>query len=116
MHTKVYPHSNAAPTVIADLGAKDQNGPLGGALCRGADGPRPWAGRSATWRRSSSSSAYVRTVHEGVEGLLLHSRPRSRLPGGTLSGRRDPRVCLSVGRPPKTPLVDVEPKRGEDLR
>jgi hypothetical protein len=25
-------------------------------------------------------------------------------------------VCLGVGRPPKTSLVDVEPKRGEDLR
>jgi hypothetical protein len=116
MHTKVYPHSYAAPTVVADLGAKDQNGPPGGALYRGADGSQPWAGRSATWRRSSSSFAYVRTVREGVEGLLLHSRPRSRLPRGTLSGRRDPRVCLGVDRPPKTPLVDVEPKRGEDLR
>jgi hypothetical protein len=30
--------------------------------------------------------------------------------------RRDPKVCLGVGRPPKTPLVDVEPKRGEDSR
>jgi hypothetical protein len=26
------------------------------------------------------------------------------------------RVCLGIGRPPKTPLVDVEAKRGEDLR
>jgi hypothetical protein len=25
-------------------------------------------------------------------------------------------VSLGVGRPPKTPLVDVELKRGEDLR
>jgi hypothetical protein len=24
--------------------------------------------------------------------------------------------CLGVGRPHKTPLVDTEPKRGEDLR
>jgi hypothetical protein len=29
--------------------------------------------------------------------------------GGTLSGKRDPRVCLVIGRPPKTPLVDKEP-------
>jgi hypothetical protein len=31
-------------------------------------------------------------------------------------GRRDPRVCLEIGRPPKTPLYDVEPERGEDYR
>jgi hypothetical protein len=31
-------------------------------------------------------------------------------------GRRDPRVCLGIDRPPKMPLVDVEPKRGEDSR
>jgi hypothetical protein len=27
---------------------------------------------------------------------------------GTASGRGDPRVCLEIGRPPKTPLNDVE--------
>jgi hypothetical protein len=47
-------------------------------------------------------------VRDGAECRLLRSRPRSCLPGGTPSGRRDPRVCLGVGRPPKTPLVDVE--------
>jgi hypothetical protein len=57
----------------------------------------------------------ARTVREGVEGHLLHSRSRSHLSGGNPSGRRDPRVCLGVGRPPKMPLVDVESKRGEDL-
>jgi hypothetical protein len=55
-------------------------------------------------------------VHDGVYGLLHRSRPRSRLPRGTPSGRKDPRVCLSIGTPPKKPLVYVEPKRGEDLR
>ena len=59
-------------------------------------------------------SAYVRTVHNGAEGLL-RSRPRSHLLGGIPSGRRDPRACLGVDRPPKTPLIDVETKRGEDL-
>jgi hypothetical protein len=29
--------------------------------------------------------------------------------------RRDPKVYLGVDRPPKTPLVDVKPKRSEDL-
>jgi hypothetical protein len=36
------------------------------------------------------------------------------LPGGTLSRRRDPRVCHEIGRSPKTPLYDVESKIGED--
>jgi hypothetical protein len=31
-------------------------------------------------------------------------------------GRRDRRVCLSINMPPKTPVVDVELKRCEDLR
>jgi hypothetical protein len=33
---------------------------------------------------------------------------------GTPSKRRDPSVCLGIGRPPKAPLYDVEPERGED--
>jgi hypothetical protein len=36
------------------------------------------------------------------------------LTGRTPSGRRDPRVCLGIDRPSKTPLNDVEPKRCED--
>jgi hypothetical protein len=55
-------------------------------------------------------------VRDGTEGRLLCSRPRCRLSGGTPSGRRDPRVCFGVGRPPKAPLVDVKPNRGEDSR
>jgi hypothetical protein len=55
-------------------------------------------------------------VRNGAKGHLLRSRPRSRLSGGTPSGRRDPSVCLSLDRPSKTPLVDVETKRGEDSR
>jgi hypothetical protein len=47
-------------------------------------------------------------VRDGAEGLLLRSRPRSRLLGGTPLGRKDPRVCLGIDRPPNTPLVDVE--------
>jgi hypothetical protein len=74
------------------------------------------AGVSPPLRTSRRSTSGARTVHDGAEGLLLRNRPRSRLPGGTTSGRRDTRVCLGVGRPPKTPLVDVELKRGEDLR
>jgi hypothetical protein len=82
----------------------------------GSDGPRPGAGATPPLRTSRRSVLGARMVHDGAEGLLLHSRPRSRFLKGTPSGRRDCRVCLGIGRPPKTPLVDVEPKRGEDLR
>jgi hypothetical protein len=81
----------------------------------GPDGPRPRAGATPL-RTFGRSVSRARTVRDGANGLLLHSRPRSCLPGGTPSGRRDRRVCLGIGRPPKMPLVDVEPKRGEDLR
>jgi hypothetical protein len=83
---------------------------------KGSDGTRPSAGETPPLRTSGRSAPGARTVRDGIEGLLLHSRPRSRLPRGTPSGRRDRRVCLGIGRPPKTPIVDVEPKRGEDLR
>jgi hypothetical protein len=67
-------------------------------------------------RTSKRSAPRAQTVRDGAEDRLLRSKPRSRFTEGIPSGRRDPRVCLSVGRPPKMPLVDVEPKRGEDLR
>jgi hypothetical protein len=67
-------------------------------------------------RRSGSCPVYVWTVRVGAEVLLLYSRPRSRIPGGTPSGRRDTMVCLGVCMPSKTPLVDVEPKRCEGSR
>jgi hypothetical protein len=66
-------------------------------------------------RTSRWSAPGARTVRDGAESRLLNNRLRSCLLGGTPSGRRDSRVCLGVGRPPKTPLIDVEPKRGEDL-
>jgi hypothetical protein len=75
----------------------------------------PSEGAAPPLRASECSAPEAQTVHDGTEGLL-RSRPRSRLPGETPSGRRDPRVCIGVSRPPKTPLVDVEPKRGEDSR
>jgi hypothetical protein len=75
-------------------------------------------------RRRGRSAAQDRTVRDLVqERLLLYVCPdgprwrklRSRLLRETPLGRRDPRICLGVGRPPNTLLVDVEPKRGEDL-
>jgi hypothetical protein len=85
---------SAEARMVRDLGA-------------GATPPLCMSGRSA-------SGAW--TVHDGVERRLLRNRPRYCLSGGTSSGRRDPMVCLGVSRPSKTPLVDVEPKRGKDSR
>jgi hypothetical protein len=45
----------------------------------------------------------------GVRQWHLDLAPRE-----TPSWRRDPRVCLMIDRPPKTPLVDAESWRGED--
>jgi hypothetical protein len=81
----------------------------------GPDDPRPSVGATPPLCTSGRFTPRAQTVHNGAEGLF-HNRPRSYLLGGSPSGRRDRRVCLGVGRPPKTPLVDVEPKRGEDLR
>jgi hypothetical protein len=50
-------------------------------------------------------------VRNEAKGRLLRSRHRSHLLGVTSSGRRDPRICLRVGRPPNTSLIDVEPKK-----
>jgi hypothetical protein len=43
-------------------GRQSLNTNRGGALCIGADGPRPEAGRSATWNRGLGSLPDVRTV------------------------------------------------------
>jgi hypothetical protein len=65
----------------------------GGALCRGADGPRPGTGAgvpclTAGWSARAQGAAKV------AGGAWIS------LPGGTPSGRRDPRGCLgSAGRP-----------------
>jgi hypothetical protein len=57
----------------------------GGALWSGADGPRPGAGRSATWREAAVLSGQARTVRgAGPDG----PRPSA--------GARAP--CLTAGR------------------
>jgi hypothetical protein len=66
----------------------------------GPDGLRPGAGATPPLHASERSAPRARTVCDGAYGLLLHSRPSSRLPRGNPSGRRDPRVCLGVDRPP----------------
>jgi hypothetical protein len=91
--------------------------------------------RQCSLRRRGRSATEGRTVSELVQELgFLQNGPclvagrsarvqRRRsspnntcisLPGGTPSGRRNPRGCLGIGRPPKTPLNDIESERGED--
>jgi hypothetical protein len=81
----------------------------------GPDSPRLGHKTNSSFAYVQTVRAWAWTVHNGVEGLL-HNKPISLLPGGTLSRRRDPTVCLGIDRLPKTPLVDIEPKGGEDLR
>jgi hypothetical protein len=88
----------------------------GGALRGGADGSRSGVRRSATWRRGL---LFLPDEPDGPRVRRDGGVRRQRLnlaPGGTSSGRRDPRLCLGIGRTPKTPLIDVEPKKDEDLR
>jgi hypothetical protein len=95
--------------VVFSVEARTVSGP-------GSDGLLPGAGAAPSLLMSRQSVPGARTVRDGGESLFLRNRPRSRLPGGNPSGRRDPRVCLGIGKPPKMPLVDVEPKRDGDLR
>jgi hypothetical protein len=57
----------------------------GGALWSGADGPRPGAGRSATWREAAVLSGQTRMVHGiGPDG----PRPGAGARVPCLTGRR----------------------------
>jgi hypothetical protein len=85
-------------------------------------------------RKARKSILHIRSTIDGILGLItkirrtikcvvhrnkIYSYPDGprwrrgsslRLSGGT------PSVCFGIGRPSKTSLVDVEPKRGEYLR
>jgi hypothetical protein len=71
----------------------------GGTLCAGADCPRPGAGRSAAWCPTRASLPDGRTVRAYAEAAGVVGGAWISLPGGTPSGRRDPRWCLGSGRP-----------------
>jgi hypothetical protein len=89
------------------LGAKHSTRTGGGALCTGADGPRPGAGRSVTWRRARVpcltaewSAPWDRTVRACAGAAKGRRRCLDLAPRRDPSGRRDPRSCLgSAGRP-----------------
>jgi hypothetical protein len=103
----VVPCGVAKKCVGAFLGANHCVRTDSGALCTGADGPRPGAGRNVTWGRARVSCLMGRTVcayrpdgprvRRGGEG---RRRCLDLAPGRDPSGRRDPRCCLgSADRP-----------------
>jgi hypothetical protein len=55
-----------------------------------------------------------RTFRAYAEAAEFAEQDLDLAPGRHPSGRRDPRVCLGIERPPKTSLNDVEPERGKD--
>jgi hypothetical protein len=65
-----------------------------GALCTGADSPRLGAGRSATWGRARVSCLIGQTVRACAGAAKVVGGAWISLPGGTPSGRKDPRCCL----------------------
>ena len=106
------PKGVLAPILVPNTGDEPPGGTLYGGLHgprTGLDSPRPGAGVAPPLCMSGRSTLGAQIVHDGRK-CLLHRKSRSRLPGGTPLGRRDPRVCLDVGRPPKASLVDVEVK------
>jgi hypothetical protein len=83
--------STPSQTVDTFSGAKHYVRTGGGAPCRGADGPRPGAGQSATWYRGWRSLPDGRTVR-----AYRPDGPRVRRGG---EGRRR-RLDLAPGRDP----------------
>jgi hypothetical protein len=94
---RVVPNGVAKKYVDTYLGRQSFNTNSGGALCTGADGPRPGAGRSAAWREArvpawrpdgprprAGRSARAQGRRKIVGGAWIS------LPGGTPSGRRNP--------------------------
>ena len=76
-----------------------------GALCGGLDGSCLTSRTVCAWWPDSPRVRRVGLVRRRCLDLALGRDP---------SGSRDPRVCLGIGRPSKTPLNDVEPDSGED--
>jgi hypothetical protein len=78
---------------------------------RGLDNQRAGARARVSIGWSAPSGQTVRACAEATEFAKQHL---DLAPGRDPVGRRHPRGCLGIGRPPKTPLNDVEPERGED--
>jgi hypothetical protein len=81
---------------------------------QGSDGQRPGTEARVPACRAGQSVRGGQTVRVCAGAVEFADDVWISLPRGTPTGRRDPRVCLGISRPPKTPLNDIEPKRGED--
>jgi hypothetical protein len=64
-------------------------------------GPRCRSGSFCTYAWMVLTTPGARTVHDGAEGRLLCSRPRSRLPGGTRGGGEILRCVLGLTGHPR---------------
>jgi hypothetical protein len=82
---------------------------------QGSDGPRPGTRAGVPCLTAVRSAPTGRTVCACAGAAKVTGGAWILLPGGTSSGRRDPRGCLGSGRPTKTPLIDVEPKRSGEF-
>jgi hypothetical protein len=66
------------------------------------------------WDKSQVSCLTSGTVHTCVGTVEFADGDWILLTGGTPSARRYLRICLRIGRSPKTSLNNIEPERGED--
>jgi hypothetical protein len=66
---------------------------------QGPDGPRPGAQLRLLCLTAGRSAPWGRTVRVYAEAAEVAGSAWISLPGGTPSGRRDPRWCLGSGRP-----------------
>jgi hypothetical protein len=78
---------------------------------RGPNGPRLGVEASAT---SQTVRVWWPDGPRLRRGDEIANNTKISLSGGTPSGRRDPTVCFGIDSPPKTPLNDVDPERGEE--
>jgi hypothetical protein len=82
--------------------------------CQGPDGP--WPGVEVGVLPDVPDCPHI-VAEQSTRAQRRQSSSNSTwisLSGGIPLGRRDPMVCLGIGRQPKTSLNDVEPDRGED--
>jgi hypothetical protein len=97
-------------TVGTDPGTKHGNRPPDGALCGGADGPRPGAGAaphlhtSGRFVSGAGWSAIAQRVFFSVKN------PKTR-PGRDFVEGDSSKGLLQAGKPPSAPLIGVEPSR-----
>jgi hypothetical protein len=81
----------------------------------GSDGPRPGAGAALPLLTSGWSEPRARTVRDGTDVVFFAADLDLASQEGPVGEERS-YVVSWRRKPPKASLVDVVPKRGEDLR